>query len=115
VTVLHFGALSDCSMSTSIDARAIVLCHGLFGGTCGRQGGSVTSCVCVLAATGDVLTQQQQHQTEASVVAVNAAAAGRVCFARKSSSSLPPISIVCTAAVVLGSFEAWRDSSNDRV
>jgi hypothetical protein len=38
-----------------------------------------------------------------------------VCFARKSSSSLPPISTVCTAAAVLGSFEACRDSSNDRV
>jgi hypothetical protein len=38
-----------------------------------------------------------------------------VCFARKSSSSLPPISTVCTTAAVLGSFEAWRDSSNDRV
>jgi len=27
----------------------------------------------------------------------------------------PPISSVCTAAAVLGSLEAWRDSSNDRV
>ncbi len=66
-----------------------------------------------LAAAGDVLTQQ--HQTEASVAVVNAAAAAKVCFARKSSSSLPPISTVCTTAAVLGSFEAWRDSSNDRV
>jgi len=71
--------------------------------------------VSALAVAGDVLTQQQQHQTEASAAAVNAAATARVCFARKSSSSLPPISTMCTAAAVLGSFEAWWDSSNDRV
>jgi len=55
------------------------------------------------------------HQTKASAAAVNVAAATRVCFTRKSSSSLPPMSTVCTAATVLGSFEAWQDSSNDRV
>jgi len=69
--------------------------------------------VSALAAAGDILTQQ--HQTEASAAVVNVATAARVCFARKSSSSLPPISTVCTAAAMLGSFEAWRDSSNDRV
>ncbi len=61
VTVLLFGALSDRSRFTLTDARATVLRHGLFGGTRCRLGGSVTSCVCVLAAAGDVLTQQQQQ------------------------------------------------------
>ncbi len=49
VTVLHFGALSDRFMFTSTDARATDLRHGFFGGGCCRQGGSVTSFVCVLA------------------------------------------------------------------
>jgi hypothetical protein len=57
MTVLHFGALSDCSTFTSTDACAMDLCQGFFGGTSGPQGGSVTSSVCVLAAAGDVLTQ----------------------------------------------------------
>ncbi len=61
VIVLHFGALSDRSTFTSTDARATDLRHGFFGGTSGRQGGSVTSLVCVLAAAGDVLTKQQQQ------------------------------------------------------
>lgn len=56
-TVLHFGALSDRSTFTSTDARATDLRHGFFGGTSGRQGVSITSSVCVLAAAGDVLTQ----------------------------------------------------------
>jgi hypothetical protein len=74
VTVLRFGALSDRSTFTSTDARAMDLttifleellssrrcCHKFY---------------CVLAAAGDVLTQQHQHQTEASV-----AAAAKVCL-----------------------------------
>jgi hypothetical protein len=61
VTVLHFGALSDRSTFTSIDARMTDYCYGSFGGSSCRQGGSVTSCVCVLVAARDVLTQQQQQ------------------------------------------------------
>ncbi len=57
MTVLHFGALSDRSMFTSTDTHATDLCHSFFGGTSGRQGGSVTSLVCVLAAAGNVLTK----------------------------------------------------------
>ncbi len=57
MTVLHFGALIDRSMFTSTDACATDLCQGFFEGTSGRQGGSITSLVCVLAAAGDVLTQ----------------------------------------------------------
>ncbi len=56
VTVLHSGALSDRSMFTSTDVRATDLRQGFFGGTSGRQGGFVTSSVCVLAAARDVLT-----------------------------------------------------------
>jgi hypothetical protein len=56
MTVLHFGAFSDRSTFTSTDARATDLCQGFFGGTSGRQGGSVTSSVCVFAAARDVLT-----------------------------------------------------------
>jgi len=62
VTVLHFGALSDRSTFTLTDARATVVRHDLFGGTHCHLGGSVTSCVFVFAAAGDVLTQQQQQQ-----------------------------------------------------
>jgi hypothetical protein len=58
VTVLHFGTLSDRSTFTSTDARATDFRHGFFGGSCCRLGGFVTSSVCVLAAAGDVLTQQ---------------------------------------------------------
>jgi hypothetical protein len=62
VTVLHFGALCDHSTFTSTDARATDLRHGFCcEGFCCRQGGSVTSSVCVLAAARDVLTQQQQQ------------------------------------------------------
>jgi hypothetical protein len=50
VTVLHFGALSDRSTFTSTNAHVTDLCQGFFGGTSGRQGGSVTSSVFVLAA-----------------------------------------------------------------
>ncbi len=57
MTVLHFGALIDRSTFISTDARMTDLCQGFFGGTNGRQGGSVTSSVCVLVAVGDVLTQ----------------------------------------------------------
>ncbi len=56
MTVLHSGALSDRSMFTSTDVRATDLRQGFFGGTSGRQGGFVTSSVCVLAAARDVLT-----------------------------------------------------------
>jgi hypothetical protein len=62
VTVLLFGALCDRSTFTPTDARATILHLGLFGGTCCCLGVSVTSCVCVLAAAKDVLTQQQQQQ-----------------------------------------------------
>ncbi len=57
-----------------------IFAKAFFGGTSGRQGGSVTSSVCVLAAAGDVLTQLQQHQTEASAAAANAEATTRVCL-----------------------------------
>ncbi len=57
MTVLHFGTLIDRSTFISTDARMTDLCQGFFGGTNGRQGGSVTSSVCVLVAVGDVLTQ----------------------------------------------------------
>ncbi len=61
MTILHFGALNDCSTFTSTNAHATDLRHDFFGRTSGRQGGSVTSLVCVLAATGDVLTKHQQQ------------------------------------------------------
>jgi hypothetical protein len=79
VTVLRFGVLSDRSMFTSTDTHdGSYYCF--FWRCCRRQGGSVTSSVGVLATARDVLTQQQQHQTEASAVAANAATTTRVCL-----------------------------------
>jgi hypothetical protein len=54
-----------------LSARATDL-STIFFWRCCRQGGSVTSSVGVLAAARDVLTQQQQHQTEASAATANA-------------------------------------------
>ncbi len=53
------GALSDRSTFTSTDARAMDLHHCFFGGVVVVFEVLVTSSAGVLAAAGDVLTQQQ--------------------------------------------------------
>jgi hypothetical protein len=54
------GALSDHSTFTSTDAHAMDLHHCFFGGVVFVFEVLVTSSAGVLAAVGDVLTQQQQ-------------------------------------------------------
>jgi hypothetical protein len=80
--------------------------------SCCRQRGSITSSVGVLPTAEDVLTQQQQHQTKANAAAANSATTARVCL--QELKLFPPISTVGTVATVLGSYEVWQDSSNDR-
>ncbi len=79
VTVLRFGALSDRSMFTSTNARATDLTTVFLEVLLSSMRFCHNS-VCVLAAARDVLTQQQQHQTEATAASTNAAAVARVCL-----------------------------------
>jgi hypothetical protein len=109
VTVLRFGALCDRSSFTSTDARATDLTTGFLEvllewsrRVCYKLGWC--TCYCWRC-----LTQQQQQVLQLQMLQQQPECAW------KSSSSLPPISTVGTVPAVLGSFEVWQDSSNDRV
>jgi hypothetical protein len=103
--------LSDRSTFTSSNARATDLFYCFFlGGVVVIKEVLSLALIGVLAAAGDVLTRS----SSSIKIEANAAAAARVCL--KELKLSPPLSLLWTlVAAVLGSFEVWQDSSNDRV